>query len=328
VPADNPFASGADGAPEVFSYGLRNPWRFSFDRETGDLTIGDVGQGAREEVDFVPRAAGGGLGANFGWRCYEGRISTPNVADCEPPGHVLPIHDYDSNNGFCGVTGGYVVRDPALPTLAGRYLYADLCSANLRSLVPATPDASPSDRGEALAPGPSIVSFGEDSCGHVYTVSNNGPVNRIDDQPFTPCAVTQPPVVTGPDQPQPPPPPPDGSDRTPPELSVGRARRQKLLSKKAVYVGVRCDEACGVRTESNVRLSIRGKTRKWAFRPVSRTLAPGERPRLRLRLSKAMKNALAGRVARGARPLVKVVVFARDAAGNESPETVFVRVVG
>jgi glucose/arabinose dehydrogenase len=142
VPADNPFASGLAGAPEVFSYGLRNPWRFSFDRETGDLTLGDVGQGAREEIDFVPRAAGGGNGANFGWRCYEGRISTPNVADCEPPGHVLPVHDYDSNNGFCGVTGGYVVRDPALPTLRGRYLYADLCSGNLRSIALAVPNAT------------------------------------------------------------------------------------------------------------------------------------------------------------------------------------------
>jgi glucose/arabinose dehydrogenase len=325
IPADNPFANGVSGAPEVFSYGLRNPWRFSFDRETGDLTIGDVGQGTREEIDFVPRGAGGGLGANFGWRCYEGRISTPNVADCEPPGHVPPVHDYDSNNGFCGVTGGYVVRDPALPTLAGRYLYADLCSANLRSIALASPDAS-GDRQEALTPAATTVSFGEDSCGHVHTVSSNGPVNRIDDGPFTACPVTQPPVVTGPEQP--PPPPPDGSDTTPPTLSVARARRQKLLSKKAVYIGVRCDEACMVRTESNTRLAIGGRTRKWAFRAVGLSVPAGERPRLRLRLPKAMKTSLARRVARGARPLVKVVVIARDPSGNESRKTVFVRVVG
>ena len=325
VPAGNPFASGVAGAREVWSYGLRNPWRFSFDRETGDLTVGDVGQGAREEVDFVPSGAGGGAGANFGWRCYEGRISTPNVADCEPPGHVPPVHDYDSNNGFCGVTGGYVVRDPALPTLRGRYLYADLCSPNLRSIALATPNAT-DDRQEALAPQAPTVSFGEDSCGHVYTASNAGAVNRIDDAPFTPCQVSAPPVTDNPNPP--PPPPPAGTDKKPPKLSVGRARRQKLLSKRAVYVGVRCDELCGVTTEANTRLAVSGKTRKWAFRAVSRSVPPGERPRLELRLSKAMKSALARRVARGARPLVKVVVIARDAAGNETRRTVYVRVVG
>ena len=326
VPAGNPFADGVAGAPEVWSYGLRNPWRFSFDRETGDLTIGDVGQGAREEIDFVPRGAGGGAGANFGWRCYEGNISTPNVPDCEPPGHVRPVYDYDSNNGFCGVTGGYVVRDPALPTLRGRYVYTDLCSPSVRSIALATPAAS-DDRQEALAPGTSTVSFGEDSCGHVYVVSLAGLVNRIEDEPFAPCPVTQPPVVTDPN-PNPQPPPPDGSDRTPPTLSVTRARRQKLLRKKAVYIGVRCDEVCGVRTESNARLPVSGRTKKWAFPAVSRSLAAGERPRLKLRLSKRMKNGLARRMARGMRPLVKVLVIARDAAGNESRKTVYVRVVG
>jgi hypothetical protein len=151
-------------------------------------------------------------------------------------------------------------------------------------------------------------------------------VSRVDDAPFTPCAVDQPPVNPGPNPP--PPPPPNGSDTAPPKLSVGRARRQKLLSKKAVYIGVRCDEACGVSTEANARLAVRGKTRKWAFPAVSRMVPAGERPRLRLRLSKAMKNALARRVARGAKPLVKAVVIARDAAGNESRKTVFVRVIG
>ena len=329
VPEGNPFANGVDGAPEVWSYGLRNPWRFSFDRETGDLAVGDVGQNAREEIDFVPRAAGGGGGANFGWRCYEGSMSTPGVGDCEPPGHVLPVleraHVDDPVNGVCGVTGGYVVRDPALPTLRGRYLYADLCGSNLRSAVLATPTAS-DDRAEALTPQRPTVSFGEDSCAHVYTASNGGEVNRIDDEAFTPCPVVSPPVVDEPADPGDP--PPAGTDTTPPMLSLSRARRQRLLGEQAVYVGAHCDEACGLTTEANVRLRIDGTLKKWGFKPASRLVAGGERPRLKLRLSKRMKNALARRVARGARPLVKVVVIARDAAGNETRRTAFVRVVG
>ena len=328
VPAGNPFAGGLTGAPEVWAYGLRNPWRFSFDRETGDLALGDVGQGAREEIDFLPRGAG--AGANFGWDCFEGSIDNPGAPDCTPPGHVPPVFDYDSTSFGCGVTGGYVVRDPALPTLRGRYLYGDLCRANLRSIVLAASGGT-GDREEALAPPTPTVSFGEDSCGHVYVMSLSGPVNRIDDEPLTPCPVAAPPETTGPDAnpgPDPDSPPGGAADTTRPKLSVGRARHQRLLRKKAVYVGVRCSEACGVTTEANVRLKVRGKTRKWAFRAVSRLAAAGERPRLRLRLTKAMKKALARRVARGARPLVKVVAIARDPAGNETRRTVYVRVVG
>jgi glucose/arabinose dehydrogenase len=323
VPAGNPFASGAAGAPEVWSYGLRNPWRFSFDRETGDLTVGDVGQGTREEIDFVGRAAGGGAGANFGWRCYEGTISTPNVADCEPPGHVPPVHDYDSNNGFCGVTGGYVVRDPALPTLRGRYLYADLCSPNLRSIsLPAAGD----DRQEALAPQAPTVSFGEDSCGHVYTASNGGAVNRIDDEPVTPCPLEQPPLVAGQD----PPPqqqPPVTADTVAPRLAVGFARRQRLLSNKGVYVAVRCDEDCGVTSEASARLPVAGRTKKWAFPDRSTLAASGARLRLKLKITNATRASLARRMASGARPLVKVVLIARDAAGNETRRLVYVRAI-
>jgi glucose/arabinose dehydrogenase len=336
IPPGNPFADGTGGAPEIFAYGLRNPWRFSFDRETGDLTIGDVGQGSREEIEFEPR--GTGAGANYGWRCYEGTTPTPGITPaCEPPGHFPPVFEYDSNAGFCSITGGYVVRDPDLPTLRGRYLYGDFCSSSLHSIVLAKPSAS-GNRVEPLAPpGGQVVGFGEDSCGHVYVVQNAGAVSRIDDEPFTPCP--DPPAGGGtpgggtPGGGDPGGGNPGGGtgqngDGRAPSLKVSRARRQRLLRNKAVYFGVSCDEACSLATEANARLAVSGKTRKWAFPAVTRSLAAGERPRLRLRLSKAMRAGLARRVAQGAQPLVKVVVIARDEAGNVTRSTVYVRVVG
>jgi glucose/arabinose dehydrogenase len=305
IPAGNPFADGAAGAPEVFAYGLRNPWRFSFDRQTGDLTIADVGQNVREEINFTPR--GTGAGANYGWRCYEGTLNTPGVPPCMPPDHVRPAFEYDSLASGCSVTGGYVVRDPALPSLFGRYLYADLCMANLRSLVLAASGGS-DDREEPLSLA-SVVSFGEDSCGHVYVVSIAGSVNRIDEDPFRRCTEEA------------------RGDAASPVLQLTRARTQRLLRKKAVYVGARCASACGLTTQAHVRLKVGGSTKRYAFRTVSRVAAAGERVRLKLRLSTAMRRGLAARVARGAKPLVKVVVTARD-AGNATRRTVYVRVVG
>jgi glucose/arabinose dehydrogenase len=172
IPADNPFADGADGAPEVFLYGLRNPWRFSFDRETAALLIADVGQNAQEEIDYVPGERV--CGNNFGWSAFEGtdRFNT----DQEAPNAVAPILTYGRDGG-CSVTGGYVVRDPALPALIGRYVYGDYCAGELRSFKPATPQAR-DDRSLGLDV-PSLSSFGEDNAGHIYAVSLDGPVYRL-----------------------------------------------------------------------------------------------------------------------------------------------------
>jgi len=329
IPPDNPFANGG-GRPEVWAYGLRNPWRFSFDRSTGDLVLGDVGAGTREEIDFAAR--GTGAGANYGWPCWEGTHDNTSPS-CPAVGHVPPVFDYDSTAFGCGVMGGYVVRDPALPTLAGRYLYADLCRARLRSLVLADPAAS--DREEALEL-PSTVSFGEDSCGHVYVASiSPGTVARIDDGPFTPCP--DPPPGGG-DSPggDPPGGDPQGgdldtgplSDTVPPRLKLRRARRQRLLGRKAVYVGARCNEPCGMTTEANVRLAVSGTTKKYGFAAVSGLVLADEQVRFKLRLTKAMRAALLRRVERGAKPLVKVLVKARDGAGNESLASIYVRVIG
>jgi glucose/arabinose dehydrogenase len=172
IPSDNPFVKRAGARPEVYSYGLRNPWRFSFDRENQALTIGDVGQDTLEEVDYTP--AGEARGANFGWSAFEGTDRFNE--DQEAPGAVPPILTYGRDEG-CSITGGYVVRDPSLPSLAGRYVYGDFCAGELRSFVPSVGGAR-GDRPLGLNVS-GLSSFGEDAAGHVYATSLDGPVFRL-----------------------------------------------------------------------------------------------------------------------------------------------------
>jgi glucose/arabinose dehydrogenase len=171
VPRGNPFR-GRRGRREVYAYGLRNPWRFSFDRRTGDLTIADVGQNAVEEVDFVRR--GRGRGANFGWNRFEGRRRfSPGRA----PGHVPPVLQRLRSQGSCTIIGGYVVRDRALRDLYGRYVYGDLCDGRLRSARLRRPRARGDRRiGVSVR---ELSSFGEDGLGRVYAVSLRGTVFRL-----------------------------------------------------------------------------------------------------------------------------------------------------
>ena len=170
VPSPGPLGAGA--LPEICDYGLRNPWRFSFDRSTGSLLIGDVGQNTQEEVDYVP--AERVCGNNFGWSAFEGtnRLNQDQTA----PNAVFPILTYPHDDG-CSVTGGYVVRDRSLPALFGRYVYGDFCAGELRSFEPATPQAR-DDRSLGLTV-PSLSSFGQDNEGHIYAVSLDGPVYRL-----------------------------------------------------------------------------------------------------------------------------------------------------
>lgn len=188
IPADNPFVGRDDARPEIWALGLRNPFRFSFDRRTGDLWIGDVGQSAREEVDFASAAGGLGRGANYGWVCFEGRFRTPGVAACDPPGAVSPLLDRDhGRDGVCSLTGGVVVRDPGLASLRGRYLYGDLCAQAVRAVEPG--DAG-SDRRAGFSVN-QLVSFGEDACGRVYTISILGTVSRLRDGARTACRLPE-----------------------------------------------------------------------------------------------------------------------------------------
>jgi glucose/arabinose dehydrogenase len=172
IPGGNPLVGRRGARAAIWAYGLRNPWRFSFDRLTGDLVIGDVGQDQEEEVDFAPR--GTGAGANYGWSIWEGdRRNKPGNA----PGAIFPVLVTQHSQGNCAIIGGYVVRDRALPELYGRYVYGDLCKPQIRSVKLSGGRAS-GDRSTGLAVD-SMSSFGQDTDGRVYTVSLNGPVYRL-----------------------------------------------------------------------------------------------------------------------------------------------------
>jgi len=174
IPADNAFVGQAASCDEVFSLGLRNPWRFSFDRSTGDLWIADVGQDAREEVDFVPASTSAGL--NFGWRCYEGN-SPFNLAGCSS-GYFFPVHDPAHADGDCSITGGFVYRGADHPELAGRYFFTDFCNTSIRTITRSGPDFIVDEvvpEGAVAQPS----TFGEDQAGELYVASLTGQIYRI-----------------------------------------------------------------------------------------------------------------------------------------------------
>ena len=177
IPADNPFADRTDVRPEVWSYGLRNPWRFSFDRVTGDLYVGDVGQSAWEEVDVSPAADGAGKATNFGWNIMEGKHCYA-ASSCDQSGLTLPVLEYGHGQG-CSVTGGYVYRGTAIPAIQGYYFYGDYCGGWVRSFRYQSGEAVDAFQWPTLAPGGSITSFGEDAAGELYVTSADGRVFRI-----------------------------------------------------------------------------------------------------------------------------------------------------
>ena len=174
VPASNPFVDQAGARPEVWAYGLRNPWRFSFDRRTGDLTIGDVGQDEVEEIDFTLKDSS--AGSNFGWRPFEG---DRRFTDEEAPNAVPPVITKDHDRGWCSITGGYVVRDAKLPSLEGRYLYGDFCKGEIWSARLSKGSASGDGRVAGLPKVEQLSSFGQDSRGRIYVVSLAGQVSRL-----------------------------------------------------------------------------------------------------------------------------------------------------
>jgi glucose/arabinose dehydrogenase len=177
IPADNPFRDRPGARPEIYAYGLRNPYRFSFDRRRGSLTIGDVGQSEIEEIDFVPGRSGGRApsgGYNFGWDTFEGRRRYESGT---APGHVAPVLQHSHSQEFCSITGGYVIRDRSLGRgWYGRYVYGDFCNGRLRLSHLRRPRASSRATGLSVS---NLVSFGEDSRGRVYAVSLDGPVYRL-----------------------------------------------------------------------------------------------------------------------------------------------------
>ena len=192
VPPDNPFAAPGGARDEIWAKGLRNPWRYSFDRATGDLYIGDVGQNAREEIDFQPAGSAGG--ENYGWKMMEGTLCTGGtlgcaigIPACNAPGLTLPILEYPHSSGDCSVTGGYVYRGRLYPRLTGTYFYGDYCTGKIWGA---------SRNGSAwttwlLAPRASnLTTFGEDAAGELYLATQAGVLARVvDANPMAPTVM-------------------------------------------------------------------------------------------------------------------------------------------
>ena len=175
VPADNPFVQSA--TPEVWSYGLRNPWRFSFDRSTGDLYVADVGEGLWEEINVSTPVAGAGKGVNFGWNIMEGTHCFREAA-CDQTGLTLPVFEYSHQEG-CSVTGGYVYRGSAIPALQGHYFYGDFCQGWVRSFRYEAGAVTDETEWPSLTPGGSVLSFGEDAAGELYVLDQGGRVSKV-----------------------------------------------------------------------------------------------------------------------------------------------------
>ncbi|MFF8778815.1 PQQ-dependent sugar dehydrogenase [Streptomyces sp. NPDC015140] len=174
VPEDNPFVGDPDARSEIWSYGLRNPWRFSFDAGSGDLLIADVGQSEWEEIDWAPADSKGG--ENYGWAQMEG--THPFRGGTEPVNHVPPIHEYDRNGLGCSVTGGYVYRGQAVADLAGQYVYSDYCDGTLRSLE--IENGKVTAEHDLGVNGGEVVSFAQDTDGELYALAIGGTVWRVD----------------------------------------------------------------------------------------------------------------------------------------------------
>jgi glucose/arabinose dehydrogenase len=173
IPPDNPWPSGGDARPEIWAYGLRNPWRFSFDRATKDLYIADVGQGAYEEIDFQPAGSSGGQ--NYGWNAMEGPECFRGN-NCDPSMFVAPIAWYGREAG-CSITGGYVYRGAAFPRLQGIYFYGDYCSGRIWALSQAA--AGRWEQRELLRGRLNISSFGEDQAGELYLTDLGGRLYQV-----------------------------------------------------------------------------------------------------------------------------------------------------
>ena len=177
VPPDNPFVGTAGVRGELWNYGLRNPWRFSFDRQTNELFIGDVGQGDREEVDVQPAAGGG---ENYGWNRMEGMHCYPPGSNCTKSGLTLPVLDYTHASG-CAITGGYVYRGAALPAIQGTYFYSDYCSGLLWSFR--WQGGMVTEQHSWPQPPGNVTSFGEDAAGELYILTRGGGVYKIVAEP-------------------------------------------------------------------------------------------------------------------------------------------------
>jgi Glucose / Sorbosone dehydrogenase len=284
--------------PEIVSVGLRNPWRFSFDRANGELWIGDVGQDQMEEIDH-------GVAGNYGWSCFEGTRATGQTdARCASAAAMPVLTKTHSGDGFCSITGGYVVRDPGLPTLLGRYLYSDYCAGALRSFAVGNP-GSDAPVGNLEVQG--LSSFGEDACGRIFVASLDGPVYRLVDGALSPCGA---PASTAP-----------VADTTACRFSARVTGLRSVRRERRFSVALRSDEAC----RATVRARIKGVA---SFRRAQRSLGAGRRSVVRVRLTARGARAVRRALIRHRSLRVALTIRAVDAAGNTRTLTRTLRVRG
>ncbi len=173
IPADNPYATSTQFRGEIWAYGLRNPWRFSFDRTSGLLFVADVGQNEFEEINAVSATQ---ANINYGWRLMEGAHCF-NPSNCNTNGLQLPVHEYSHNDG-CSVTGGYVYRGSAIPGIVGHYFYSDFCSGFLKSFRVVN-GAATDHRTWSVGDLGNVLSFGVDAAGELYVLTQNGQVRKL-----------------------------------------------------------------------------------------------------------------------------------------------------
>lgn len=287
---DNPFADGPGGNVDaVYSSGFRNLWRFSFDRATGDLALADAQEDTWEEVSFV--AEGGARGANFGWPCFEAThpFPGPPAACTSPPAHTPPVLEYPHHPGqSSAITGGFVVRDPSLPSLYGRYIYTDSgygLDGAIRS-ARLTPTGALDDSDTGLGVQQLMVSFGEDACGHIYTADIlTDVVGRIE-------------PVNG-----------QVTCKLAPDLSIDAGSVKRAAKRRAIVLLATCDEDCDFEATGSVRVK-RGKGRKafsFAATPAATRLQMGQVTPVRLEITK-----------KAAKRLHKALKAGRKAAANYS----------
>lgn len=322
VPAGNPWAASDGTRALIWSLGLRNPYRFSFDRATGDLVVGDVGEGTTEELDWLPASGGAGRGADFGWSTCEGSFAQGSATTpCPLAGSVRPILDKPhAGERWQSIIAGYVVRDPTLPTLYGRVVYGDYSKPALRSAIPAAGGAT-DDRelpGVAIS---QLTSFGEDAGGCLYVTGGapTGAVYRVVENDATvPCQPAPPPGG------QTPPPPvgdgggggggPSAPGRRAAQLTfnLGWTHAQRVLRNGGTVLNVRCGTACRLTAGATLRI---GRGARELPR-VRRTAKARQLVRLRIALRPRDRAALRAALRRGGRPTVAVRVRAQPVAGG------------
>lgn len=309
LPSDNPFAGQAGRRGEIWAYGLRNPFRFSFDRLTGDLMVGDVGEGTTEEITHLRAAGGGGRGADLGWDVCEGRFMTGGISTpCGLAESVLPAIEWHRTDGYRSIIAGYVVRDPSLPSLIGRFVYGDFFVDRLRSAVLGPGGAADDREIGAAVEVDRLSSFGEDAAGCVYAMSLHGPVYRLVENDTAPTCASS------------------GAGRTP--ATPGGSRRglslrssvrprQRVARLRGVVARVRCDRRCRVTAKGVLRI---GK-RSFRLRSVrTRMLPANQRARVKLALGPRARRALrrAWRTGSGSGARVRMSLHAVTAAGERS----------